>query len=46
MTLMEPPANRQFGSGPYDEQLGAYQASRYAVTRGIAETAPEESTFA
>ena len=46
VTLIEAPANRRFGSGPYTDKLGGYRASRYALTRGIAEIAPEEWTFA
>ena len=45
-TLLEPAANREIGSAQYDAKRPAYERSAYALTRQVAEMAPEEWTFA
>ena len=45
-TLLEPVANRDIGSAPYSEKPSVYGRSAYALTRQVAEMAPEEWTFA
>ena len=44
--LLEPAVNRQVGDSPYPEKRAAYVHSTYALTRRVAETAPEEWNFA
>ena len=46
MTLLESAVNREVGSAPYAEKCAAYEGSDYALTREVAEIAPEEWTFA
>ena len=46
MTLLEPAANRRAGSASYAEKRLEYERSAYALTRQVAEMAPEEWTFA
>ena len=45
-TLLEPAVNRRVGSAPYPEKRAAYERSAYALTRRVAEMAPEEWNFA
>ena len=45
-TLLESTVNREIGSATYAEKRPAYERSAYALTRQVAETAPEEWTFA
>ena len=45
-TLLESAVNRDIGSAMYAEKRPAYQLSAYALTRQVAEMAPEEWTFA
>ena len=45
-TLLESAVNRDIGSATYAEKRPAYERSAYALTRQVAETAPEEWTFA
>ena len=45
-TLLDPTVNRDIASAPYAEKRPAYQRSAYALTRQVAEMAPEEWTFA
>ena len=45
-TLLEPAVNRSIGSAPYSEKRPRYEESTYALTRQVAEMAPEEWTFA
>ena len=45
-TLLEPALNRNIGSAPYAEKRPTYERSAYALTRQIAEKAPEEWNFA
>ena len=45
LTLLERAANRDVGSGGYAVKRAAYEASGYALTRQIAELAPEEWTL-
>ena len=42
LTLVEAPANRRVGNAEYPEKVQAYRQSHYAVTRDIAEAAPEQ----
>lgn len=42
LTLLERPANCQVGNLGYTEKRAAYEKSDYALTRGVAEMAPEE----
>ena len=44
-TLLEPAVNRKVGSAAYSEKLPAYEQSVYALTRRVAEMAPEEWNF-
>lgn len=44
-TLHESAVNRNIGSAPYSEKRPAYEQSTYALTRQVAEMAPEEWTF-
>ena len=46
MTLLESAVNRDVGNAPYPEKRAAYEGSVYALTREVAEMAPEEWTFA
>ena len=45
-TLIESAINRDIGGATYAEKRPAYERSAYALTRQIAEMAPEEWTFA
>ena len=45
-TLLEPAVNRDIGTTPYADKHPAYERSAYALTRQVAEMAPEEWTFA
>ena len=45
-TLLESAVNRNIGSASYAEKRPAYERSAYALTRLVAEIAPEEWTFA
>lgn len=45
-TLLESPVNRDIGNATYADKRPAYESSAYALTRQIAEMAPEEWTFA
>ena len=45
-TLLEPAINREIGSAPYADKRPVYERSTYALTRQVAEMAPEEWTFA
>lgn len=45
LTLLEPSANRNVGNAAYPEKIPAYAKSRYALTKAIAEIAPEEWTL-
>ena len=44
-TLLESAVNRDIGSAPYADKRRAYERSTYALTRQVAEMAPEEWTF-
>ncbi len=44
LALLAAGANREIGRRPYSEKLTAYRRSTYALTREIAELAPEEWT--
>ena len=44
-TLLESAVNRDIGSAPYADKRPAYERSAYALTRQVAEMAPEEWTF-
>ena len=44
-TLLESAVNRDIGSAPYADKRPAYERSTYALTRQVAEMAPEEWTF-
>ena len=44
-TLVESAVNRDIGSASYAEKRPAYERSDYALTRQVAEMAPEEWTF-
>ena len=46
MTLLESAVNRDVGNAPYPEKRAAYEGSIYALTREVAEIAPEEWNFA
>ena len=46
MTLLESAVNREVGNAPYAEKCAAYEGSAYALTREVAEMAPDEWTFA
>ena len=46
LTLLEASRNRQIGNAGYGEKVAAYRESGYALTRAIAEMAPEEWTSA
>ena len=41
LTLLEPALNRQVGNASYADKVRAYAESKYALTKGIAESAPE-----
>ena len=41
LTLLEKKANRDIGNRPYADKVPAYEGSRYALTRQVAEMAPE-----
>ena len=45
-TLLESAINREIGSARYADKRPAYEQSAYALTRRVAEMAPEEWTFA
>ena len=45
-TLLESAVNRKIGSASYADKRPAYERSRYALTRHVAEMALEEWTFA
>ena len=45
-TLLESTVNRDIGSASYADKRPAYERSAYALTRQVAEMAPEEWTFA
>ena len=45
-TLLESTVNRDIGSAPYADKRPAYERSAYALTRQVAEMAPEEWSFA
>ena len=45
-TLLEPAVNRDIGTAPYADKRPAYERSAYALTRQVAQMAPEEWTFA
>ena len=45
-TLLESAINRDIGSAPYNDKRPAYEQSAYALTRQVAEMAPEEWTYA
>ena len=45
-TLLESAANRDLASARYADKRPAYERSGYALTRRVAEMAPEEWTFA
>ena len=45
-TLLESAVNRNIGSASYADKRPAYEHSGYALTRHVAEMAPEEWTFA
>ena len=45
-TLLESAVNRNIGSASYAEKRPAHEHSAYALTRLVAEMAPEEWTFA
>ena len=44
LTLLEPTINRAVGNAAYGEKVAAYARSGYALTRAVAELAPEEWT--
>ena len=44
-TLLESAVNRNIGGAPYSDKRPAYEQSAYALTRQVAEMAPEEWTF-
>ncbi len=44
LTLLESSANKEISNATYDEKLDMYKNSAYALTKKIAETAPEEWT--
>ena len=44
LTLLEPAANRDVGNSTYPDKLDAYRESGYALTRQLAEMAPERWT--
>ena len=44
-TLLESAVNRNIGSASYADKRPAYERSAYALTRQVAEMAPEEWTF-
>ena len=44
LTLLEPNLNRRIGNSSYSDKVDAYQRSRFAITRAIAETDVEEWT--
>ena len=44
LSFLERERNRDVGNGPYPTKRTAYESSRYALTRAIAEMAPEEWT--
>ncbi len=45
LTLLEPAANRRVGNAAYAAKVAEYGSSAYAITRTIAEVAPEEWTL-
>ena len=44
LSFLERERNRDVGNGPYPAKQTAYASSRYALTRAVAEMAPEEWT--
>lgn len=44
LTLLEKKANRDIGNRPYADKVSTYEHSGYALTRKVAEMAPEEWT--
>lgn len=44
LTLLEKKANRDIGNRPYADKVAVYERSSYALTRQVAEIAPEEWT--
>lgn len=44
LTLIEAPVNKDMGNKAYPDKQAAYARSTYALTRRIAEIAPEEWT--
>ena len=44
LTLLEAGLNREVGNASYDDKVGVYRRSRYALTRTVVETAPQEWT--
>ena len=44
-TLLESAVNRNIGGAPYSDKRPSYEQSAYALTRRVAEMAPEEWTF-
>ena len=44
LTFLEPAANRDVGNSTYADKVDAYRGSRYALTRQLAEMAPERWT--
>ena len=46
LTPLEANANRRVGNDAYAHKVAAYADSRYALTRAVAESAPEEWTLA
>jgi hypothetical protein len=46
LTLIEPNLNRRVGNAAYSEKVTAYGQSAYAITRRIADDAPEEWNLA
>lgn len=45
LAFLEGPANREIGNREFGAKLKSYEASRYGLTRRIAELAPEEWTL-
>ena len=46
LTPLEANANRRVGNDTYAHKVAAYANSRYALTRAVADSAPEEWTLA
>lgn len=44
LTLLESAANRSIGNAAYSANVAAYAGSRYGLSRGTAQMAPEEWT--